>query len=374
MRKNLLLLFTFFTLIQSSKADYGIWASGIYLKVNANPFEFYSTLLQNNPNSIGSVNFGGDLGAFQQNSGTLVIGGAEIKTFRNGGNVCGGVLRYTIYPRGARPVSPVFSPINLNFFCDCSGGTFCGGGTCTDGVDQKWQTVGQNIDLTQTTQGLYTLEIYYECSGASSGGGCAETNYDGNSGNNYKADFEIAAVAPVNFSGLSASVINSSVQLKWSIQNDEDVASYEIERSTDGINFSSLKTVASLKSNLLHNYFSSDFDLLQGNVYYRLKLHKIDNSVIYSKICRIDLSKPADHLVVLSNQATGVVGLRLNTLPKGKYDLWIFNNTGQRMASYPLTHDGIDKIVPINTSLNKGVYRLVLSNGRENFKTSFLVK
>ena len=79
-------------------------------------------------------------------------------------------------------------------------------------------------------------------------------------------------------------------------------------------------------------------------------------------------------LTVVSSHS-GTVLVRFNTIPKGKYDLIIINNVGQRLVNYSLTHNGVANLVPVNmqSKLNKGIYRLVLSNGVQNFKSSFIV-
>ena len=191
MKKNILLLAYFFLIAFSVRADFGIWASAVYINTNGTS-QFYSTQLLNDPNSISTINFGSNLGTFQANSNTLSILGAELKTFRSdGGNVCGGNVYFTVYPVGARPVTPTFTGIGLNFLCDCNGGNFntCGGGTCTDGRDQKWQRMDQANDLTQLAVGDYTLELYYEISGNASTNTCNEFRYDSDFSNNYKANF-----------------------------------------------------------------------------------------------------------------------------------------------------------------------------------------
>lgn len=376
MKKILLLLFILFNL--SANADFGIWASGVYLNTNGSS-QFYAALLQNDPNSIGTANFNGSLGSYVENSGTFTLRGAEIKTFKNnGGNVCGGVMYYTVYPQGARPASPVFSPINLNFLCNCSGGTFnsCGGGACTDNSDQKWQTIDQTIDLTQNTVGTYTIEVYFQIPGSATSGACDETSYDSNGGFNYTADFTITTNLAVNFSGLSASLVNDQVKLKWSIENDVDITKYEIERSANGIDFTKLSSVTSVQSAILYNYAVLDNAPFVGVNFYRVKFYKTDNSISYSKIFRIDFSKISSPLKVVSNQSAGTISVQMNHIPKGKYNLIIVNNLGQRMANYPVIHDGVDKTLPVNiqSKLNMGVYRLLLTCDGQNYRVSFFVK
>ncbi|MES2430842.1 MAG: hypothetical protein V4556_07875 [Bacteroidota bacterium] len=379
MKKNLLLIIAIFLFNFCVKADFGIWASGVYLDVNGSA-QFYSTLLQNDPNSIGTVNFGGSLGTFVANSGTLNLRGAEIKTYKsNGGNVCGGFVYYTVYPQGARPGSPVFSPISLGFFCDCSGGTFgggCGGGSCTDNSDQKWQTVNQSNDLTALADGTYTLELYYQIPGSATSGSCLDTAYDSNGGNNYTANFTITTNLAVNFSGLTASSLTNAIKLKWNIENDVDILRYEIERSTNGIDFSLMQSVASVRATLLYNYTIVDNTPFAGKNFYRLKFYKIDNTISYSNICKIDLSNIGNKLIAFSDRSSNSISIRFHSIPKGNYELSMINNLGQSVIKRSIVHDGNDNNLSITpqVKLNTGIYRMVLRNNTRLFSTAVLIK
>ncbi|UEG48919.1 hypothetical protein LK994_09745 [Ferruginibacter lapsinanis] len=379
MKKYLLLLFTFFLFVFSSKAEFGIFASAVYINVNGSS-QFYNTQL-NGINSIGTVDFGGNLGSFTANTGTLSLRGAEIKTFKDpGSNVCGGTLYYTVYPKGNRPVSPTFTAIGLGFYCDCNGdGTFnsCGGGTCTIGRDQKWQKVNDSKDLTQLSAGDYTLELYYQIPGSSSSSSeCGEFRFDSNLGNNYTADFTILQNLAVNFSGLSGLANNNGILLKWSIENDVDIIRYEIERSANGIDFSTLGAVSSAKSRLPYNYSMMDKNPLSGNGFYRIKFYELDNSISYSNVYRMTWNVSGNDLQVIFNQSSSALTIRSGIVPKGKYQLNIINYIGQQVLSSPVNYNGTENSITIDfpKKLSAGAYKILLLNNELSYKGSFLVR
>jgi len=108
-----------------------------------------------------------DLGTYVSNSGSFKFRGGEVKTFKNNtANVCGVKLYYRIYPLSGTPGA--FASMDLNFFEDCSSGSFPSGGPCNPG-DQKWQTVLNDsqspIDLTAFPAGDYKIEVYYDVNG-----------------------------------------------------------------------------------------------------------------------------------------------------------------------------------------------------------------
>ena len=122
---------------------------------------------------------GSDLGAFAA-SDALTLNGGELKTYKNGSsNVCGGNVYYRVYASGDTPGS--FSSVALPYDSDLA-----------NAGDQKWDETAAGIDLLAglTAGGTYTLEVYWDLTGAESDpAGCGETKFDSDFGNNFTASF-----------------------------------------------------------------------------------------------------------------------------------------------------------------------------------------
>jgi gliding motility-associated-like protein len=137
-----------------------------------------------------------NLGTYVQNSGNLILRGAELKSFKTPtSNVCSARLNYRIYQASTAP-GP-FTILNLPFFDNCVAGNFASGGTCNIG-DQKWQEVlGDSespIDLTLLAPGNYVVELYFDLTGDNnSTTDCDDTILVNNGGVNYIANFTIQA-------------------------------------------------------------------------------------------------------------------------------------------------------------------------------------
>ena len=129
-------------------------------------------------NADGASTFDGtDLGDFTA-ADALTLNGGELKTYKNGSsNVCGGNLNYRVYASGDTPGA--FSAVNLTYDSELGGG------------DQKWSATGAGIDLLGALPaGDYVLELYWDASGDDAGG-CSDTKFDSNFGNNFTATFSI---------------------------------------------------------------------------------------------------------------------------------------------------------------------------------------
>lgn len=132
--------------------------------------------------------------SFDAASGTLVLNGFELNTFKNSGsNVTGAFGDYRLYKSGATP--PAFTEASVPFNSDLGGG------------DQKWLSTGQNTNILAgplDANSTYKIEVYEKAS---------STDGDlflSNGGSNYTATFTVA-VSNFTYSGASGGTTNSGV-------------------------------------------------------------------------------------------------------------------------------------------------------------------
>lgn len=91
------------------------------------------------------------------------------------------------------------------------------------------------------------------------------------------------APLPVTFIGFDAKKLSNGSQLTWKVGGEINVNRYEIERSTDGRNFTSVGSVSSDKKDT-YTYFDATTN---STVYYRVKNVDNDGKFKYSTIVRI---------------------------------------------------------------------------------------
>jgi large repetitive protein len=184
----------------SHAQTFGTSASAVWIS-DCNQDNYYNTSGLIGP--AGNVFTNNNFGTHTRNSGTLVLRGGEVRTFKTIGvnNVCGAKLHYRIYSQSGVPGT--FNTIDLLFMEDCDMGLnqFPSGGSCVLG-DQKWNMIIDDgttvpyapVDLTALAPGNYILEVYYDVTGSStSTTACDETVTLNNGGANYKASFSIQA-------------------------------------------------------------------------------------------------------------------------------------------------------------------------------------
>jgi hypothetical protein len=201
----------------------------------------------------------------------------------------------------------------------------------------------------------------------------AVLRYDDNSGTNYI--YTISALS-TNLLGFKGFAQNDNILLKWATTQERGVSHYELEKSGNALQFDAIGRIAATNTSNQADYEYIDIAPINGNNYYRLVTVNNDGERVYSKIFRVIYGKVDNSLSLFPNPVKDVVNIRLVALPKGKYDLAVYNDAGQRVYSANFVHAGNDGIKTINlpAGLKKGPYRLVMSNAFEFYKQSFLVQ
>lgn len=286
------LVLTFFLSLTTRAQNFGTYASAVWVS-DCNQSNYFNTS-GSGPALIGpaaNVFANNNFGTHTQNSGTLILRGAQVKTFKTVGvaNVCSVRLYYRIYLQSAAPGS--FTAMDLPLLDDCNGsGQFPSGGNCAAG-DQKWdRVVGDGIttpyapvNLTSFAPGNYVLEVYYDVSGSSSSTTlCDETVTLNNSGNNYKAFFSIQNP---DLSSTNPTTCNGS-QGVITISGLTPGATYSVTYTDDGIPMGPVNLVANASGKVnitgLNAGIYSDFEIITNGCSTQLNTGIILSNPVYT--------------------------------------------------------------------------------------------
>lgn len=364
-------------------AQFDFYATAAYITINGDS-KFYNTTAPGNGQDIGADGFqNASFGTFQQNSGSLLLAGGEVKTFKAAnGNVCSATLFFTVYPKNNRPAAPVYSSVGLGFYSNCTGGECSqfpasfpadkGGGCCNTG-DQKWQFPAGgngggndgNIDITNHEPGDYTLEIYYQVTGQENGNGCSESRYDNNTSAqaNYTASFSISATLAAGFGTLAATARQGQNTLSWtSYETGNPGGLFYVERSAGTARFEVIGSVAGGTGQ--HSF--TDNKPLQGDNYYRVKWVDRDGSSRFSSIAKARAAGET-RPVLAPNPASGKV--TITGLLAGS-DIRVYNSAGvlvRQLKAKSATQD-----IPLD-GLNPGRYTVRVSNKESSYNLPLLV-
>ena len=153
---------------------------------------------------------------------------------------------------------------------------------------------------------------------------------------------------PVNLISFKALKNNSSVLLQWIIDNELNVAFYQIEKSNDGRNFTFLNSTISSNTTGTKTYTSTDFNPIKGINYYRLKTIDVGGTFTYSYIVKADFTQQPT-ISISPNPAKDYMIVN----GAGVYtQIQIFDASGRLMKQINKDNDNRYNI----TGLNKGIY------------------
>ncbi len=168
---------------------------------------------------------------------------------------------------------------------------------------------------------------------------------------------ESSFTLPVNLSApLTASSSNNATLLSWTVANEVNVKSFDIERSVDGLAYS---LVASISSAGIGSYSYTDNNSLEGVVYYRLKVVDYNGSSSYSNVAVVN-TKASLSLSVYPNPVGSSTVVSHNIAAKGA-TLTITSIEGKILSTY-LLKQGSTKTFLDYSRLAKGIYMLTLEN------------
>ena len=162
---------------------------------------------------------------------------------------------------------------------------------------------------------------------------------------------------PVTFTSITAVKNNNGNVVEWKVENELNIASYEIERSTDGINFTKVGAAAAGGSN--YNWF--DAYPVSGDNFYRIKSIGNRGAAGFSRIVKVGAVKGRTGYTVYPNPSTdGSFGLQMSNLSAGLYTVKITNGNGQLIWKQSVSHPGGTSTNIINPSsqLGSGNYQL----------------
>ena len=177
----------------------------------------------------------------------------------------------------------------------------------------------------------------------------------------------ISGNVPVELTSFNASVKNNSVELTWITATETNNSGFEIERSTDNVNFMKIGFIkGNGTSSEFHAYNFADKKLSSpGKFYYRLKQINLDGTFEYSKTINVSIGTPGKFELSQNypNPFNPTTTISFQLPEKALVTLKVYNILGQEVAvllngkkeagSYQVNFNG--------NSLASGIYIYKLS-------------
>lgn len=164
---------------------------------------------------------------------------------------------------------------------------------------------------------------------------------------------------PIELSKFVAKKDNDNVILEWVTLSEIDNNYFEIERSSDYLNWKVINKVNGAGNSISEiNYKEIDYSPLMGVSYYRLKQVDFNGSYSYSSIQSINRLNALESLNIYPNPVKSILTVELDLI--GLYQVKVLNNLGQEIK-VDHTNEGNKFLINTN-SLLPGIYFVEVSN------------
>jgi len=182
---------------------------------------------------------------------------------------------------------------------------------------------------------------------------------------------------PVKLVDVKAYHTGDRNRVEWTNLTEIDVVAYEVERSLNGTQFTSMASVAA-RSNTNDKESYYEYDVQTAPVtYYRIKVTSRDGKIIYSPIVKVATNLTVKQDIVLyPNPVTGKQFTMQMNSAAGDYYVKIYSANGQIVKTETLKHPGgaYAKTIELPAQLQAGQYYMQVSGGEKILTSKFIVQ
>lgn len=160
---------------------------------------------------------------------------------------------------------------------------------------------------------------------------------------------------------------NDRAFLKWSTAKEDETLLFDIEKSPDGILFSSIGTINSYNnfSSEENHYSYTDPSLLSGKTYYRIIMRNVSGKSIYSRTIQLSPGAGSLSFVTVINPFNSRLEFSVTANNENRVEAVLIEQSGKTIIQKTFVlSSGINSLALDNTGqLSSGVYYLRLQSG-----------
>lgn len=182
---------------------------------------------------------------------------------------------------------------------------------------------------------------------------------------------------PVLLTNVIAYEKNNGIQVEWTNMTESNIDEYIIERSANGIDFTSIaKQQPRSNNNDRADYIQLDVAPIPGLNYYRIVAVENNGKTIMSRIMKVETGKKEQSILIYPNP---VIGKQLNIIvtnvTPGQYKLRVMNATANEVLLKTINsrNSVIAGIVELPV-LPKGIYTLLITGDNYTQTKLFIIQ
>jgi hypothetical protein len=181
-----------------------------------------------------------------------------------------------------------------------------------------------------------------------------------------------ASPLPVEFISFTGVALDEKNQLSWATASETNSQFFYVERSDDGINFTTIgRKDGAGTSSQIHYYSFDDNSPVEGTNYYRLRQVDYNGAMMYSNIVSLDFHR--GHMTVTNvkpNPTNGEVNFDFNSPVESTIHVVMTDVTGRIVKDEYITVKPGTTLV--NTAIDEssaGVYTMIITEDRYSFRS-----
>jgi hypothetical protein len=173
-------------------------------------------------------------------------------------------------------------------------------------------------------------------------------------------------VVPLVIKNYELKIKNEGVVNKWITLNEINVSHFNVQRSSNGIEFNTVQQTAA-KNNAYNEYSITDVQPLNGTSYYRVEAVDKEGKKTYSKTLSITSNHRPQILNIYPNPAKGIININYPNIR----EVSILDMAGRKLVAKSFNNSNL---VQLNVaSLSKGIYILQAINNKGDVQTQKLI-
>jgi len=178
----------------------------------------------------------------------------------------------------------------------------------------------------------------------------------------FRIVFTPGVVLPVSFTSVKAYLQDKNINVEWKVENEMNVKQYEVEKSTNGSQFTTLAIkAATANGGRPAIYASADISPAGGYNYYRIKSVDINGKIAYTNVVKVLMGSTKTSIAIYPNPIMdGMIHLHLINQVGGKYGIRLMNTTGQVIVSKQINHEEgtSTELIEWDFNLARGIYKI----------------
>ena len=187
-----------------------------------------------------------------------------------------------------------------------------------------------------------------------------------------------SSVLPVEIINFNAVEQNSKVILNWTTASESNNLYFEIEKSTNGIQYKPIGKVEGIGTTSQTNHYNfTDIGPFTETNYYRLKQVDVDSRAKYSAVLTFKLNnKLKKSINISSNPVTDLINIRVSSDAATNGIIRIVNDLGQTIYQQSQRLVKGENLFTINglQNLSRGIYSAKVVIDGDIFSTRFIYK